>query len=159
MHVSKIICTFAPENKKVPKTYTKATRIMIGKCFNAKELTTKLKATIQATGRLGFTAGTIDQLRLTPMCSVLLAPDSDDRRTLYMAVLRYGREDAFNVISAGAYVYLNTKQLFDTIKMDYTKNTIIFDLERFEEGDEIMGGECYKMKARIKPRTTEDKEL
>jgi hypothetical protein len=131
---------------------------MIEQSFNAKDFTTKLKATIQRTGKLGFTAETISQLQLNSDCSILIAPDSDDKKVFYLGILREHREDAFTVLSAGKYIYLNTKQLFDKIKIDYVKSNFIFDMERFEDGDEVMGAECYKMKARIKPRTAEDKE-
>ena len=53
---------------------------MIAKRFNAKEFTVRLKATIQATGKLGFTQDTIDQLRLTSECSVFLAPDDENKK-------------------------------------------------------------------------------
>lgn len=131
---------------------------MIAKRFNAKEFTVRLKATIQATGKLGFTQDTIDQLKLTTACSVFLAPDDADKKVMYMGVLRDRREDAFPVLSSGKYLYLNTRQLFDTLKLDYTKNVYIFDLARLEEGDEEMESECYKMSMRSKERTNEDKE-
>ena len=35
----------------------------------------------------------------------------------------------------------------------------MFDLSRFEEGDEAMEAECYKMDLRWKERTNDDKEI
>ncbi len=131
---------------------------MIGKKFDAKVFTVRLKATIQSTGRLSFTFDTMEQLKLTTDCSVYLAPDDENKRAMYMAVVRERKEDAFPVLSSGKYVYLNTRQLFDTLKIDYTGNVNIFDLARFEEGDEVMEGECYKMLRRDRPRTSEDKD-
>ena len=125
---------------------------MIGQVFNAKEFTKKLKATIQATGKLGFTADTISQLQLTTDCSILIAPDSDDSQVLYMAVLRTIDESAFAVLKSGSYLYLNTKQLFDRLCIRYTKSTVMFDLSRFQEGDSVLGGECYKMTMRANPK-------
>lgn len=126
--------------------------------FDAKVYTVRLKATIQSSGRLGFTSDTIEQLKLTPECSIILAQDSDNKKVLYMAVLRERRDDAFPVLSAGKYVYLNTRQLFDTIKIDYVNLVNFFDITRFEEADEEMGGECYKMTLRNRLRTSEDKD-
>ena len=131
---------------------------MIGKKFDAKVYTVRLRATIQSTGRLGFTFDTMDQLKLTPDCSIYLAPDDENKRVMYMAVVRERKEDAFAVLSSGKYVYLNTRQLFDTLKIDYTNNVNFYDLARFEEGDEVMEGECYKMVRRDRPRTSEDKD-
>lgn len=131
---------------------------MLTRTFNAKEYTLRLKATIQATGKLGFTAETIKTLGLTPECSILLGPDDENEEIYYMGVLREKREDAFAVMSSGVYLYLNTKQLFDDMGIDYSERwTVMFDLSRFKEGDELMGCECYKMQMRKNPRTTEDK--
>ena len=37
---------------------------MLGQIFDAKELTQRLKATVQRTGKLGFTAETLDVLQI-----------------------------------------------------------------------------------------------
>lgn len=131
---------------------------MIAKRFDAQVYTVRLKATIQSTGRLGFTFDTMEMLKLTPECSITLAPDDSNKRIMYMGVLRERRDDAFPVLSAGKYVYLNTRQLFETLGIDFTTLVNFFDLSRFEEGDEIMEGECYKMVRRDRPRTSEDKD-
>ena len=55
---------------------------MIGKRFDAKIYTVRLKATIQSTGKLGFTADTMDQLKLTADCSVYLAPDDENKKVM-----------------------------------------------------------------------------
>jgi len=132
---------------------------MIAKRFNAKEFTVRLKATIQATGKLGFTQDTIDQLRLTSECSVFLAPDDENKKVMYMGVLRERMEDAFPVLSSGKYFYLNTTNLFKTLKLDFEHKVYMFDLSRFEEGDDAMEAECYKMDLRWKERTNDDKEI
>jgi hypothetical protein len=132
---------------------------MIAKRFNAKEFTVRLKATIQATGKLGFTQDTIDQLRLTSECSVFLAPDDENKKVMYMGVLRERMEDAFPVLSSGKYFYLNTTNLFKALKLDFEHKVYMFDLSRFEEGDDAMEAECYKMDLRWKERTNDDKEI
>lgn len=131
---------------------------MIAKRFNAKEFTVRLKATIQGTGKLGFTADTIETLRLTPECSIYLAPDDENRKVMYMGVLRERKEDAFPVLSSGKYFYLNTTNLFKSLKLDFEHKVYMFDLSRFGEGDDAMEAECYKMDMRWKERTTDDKE-
>lgn len=131
---------------------------MIAKKFNAKEFTTRLKATIQGTGKLGFTADTIEMLHLSSECSIYLAPDDENKKVMYMGVLRERKEDAFPVQSSGKYFYLNTTNLFKALKMDFVNKVYIFDISRFEEGDEAMEAECYKMDLRWKERTTEEKE-
>lgn len=132
---------------------------MIAKRFNAKEFTVRLKATIQATGKLGFTQDTIDQLRLTSDCSVYLAGDDENKKVMYMGVLRERKEDAFPVLSSGKYFYLNTTNLFKALKLDFEHKVYMFDLSRYEEGDEAMEAECYKMELRWKERSCDDKEI
>ncbi|MCR5533118.1 MAG: hypothetical protein K6F10_04480 [Paludibacteraceae bacterium] len=131
---------------------------MIGKRFDAKKYTVRLKATIQSTGKLGFTADTMNQLKLTPDCSIYLAPDDENKKIMYMGVARERKAEAFPVLSSGKYLYLNTRQLFDTLKIDYTNYVNIYDLARYEEGDETMESECYKMTLRNRLRTSEDKD-
>lgn len=131
---------------------------MIGQIFNAKDYTTRLKATIQSTGKLGFTAETISQLELNPNCSIFIAPDSDDEQTLYMGVCRHLDENAFPVLKSGIYYYLNTKQLFDKLGVRYVNATVMFDLARFEEGDAVLGCECYKMSMRTSARKSAEKK-
>ena len=131
---------------------------MLTTTFNAKNYTKRLKATIQATGKLGFTAETIKTLGLTTDCSIILGPDDENKSIYYMGILREHREDAFAVMSSGQYLFLNTKQLFDDMCIDYSaKWTVMFDLSRFKEGDEVMGCECYKMTMRKNPRNNEEK--
>ena len=132
---------------------------MLTKTFNAKDYTLRLKATIQATGKLGFTAETIKTLSLTSDCSVIIGPDDECKDVLYMGILREHREDAFPMLTSGQYLYLNTKQLFDELGLEYTKWTYMFDLSRYREGDEVTGGECYKMQMRKNARNSEDASM
>jgi len=130
---------------------------MIGQTFNAQEFTQKLKATIQRTGRIGFTAETISTLQLNADTYVRIAPDTEDKNTYYMAFVREEVEDGFKICRSGEYVFLQTKQLFDKIGLDYKKWNIMFDMNRFENGDQIMGGECYTMTLRKTERNKEEK--
>lgn len=132
-------------------------KLMIGQIFNAQEFSQKLKATIQRTGKLGFTAETITTLQLSPTSYVRIAPDTDDKNIFYLAVINQQIEDGFKVYRSGDYVYLQTKQLFDKIGLDYVKWNIMFDMSRYEDGDSPMGGACYMLNLRKKERTNDDK--
>ena len=131
---------------------------MITKKFNAKEFMVRLKATIQGTGKLGFTADTIDMLKLNSECSIYLAQDDENKKVMYMGVVRERKEGAFPVQSSGKYFYLNTTNLFKSLKMDFVSKVYMFDLSRFEEGDEAMESECYKMEMRWKERSNDEKD-
>lgn len=132
---------------------------MIGERINAKAYNLKLKATIQQTGKMGFNADAIEQLQINENKAVFLAPDTQEKNVLYMAVVEAeGNDTAFAVRKSGAYFYINTKQLFDQMEFNYAKQTIIFDLSRCAKYDEAIGGECYKMTSRIKPRTVDEND-
>ena len=88
----------------------------------------------------------------------MLAPDTSDKRLYYMAVVDRQSEETFPVRVSGQYFYINTKQLFDKLEVDYVNNSCIFDLVRCEKYDEQIGGECYKMCLRMNARTQDDVE-
>jgi len=129
---------------------------MIGTLFNAKEYSLKPKATIQQSGKLGFNRDAIDQLKISDGKGVILAPDTGDKKTYYMALVDEPTQQAFPVRVSGQYFYINTKQLFDKLEIDYTRNSCIFDLIRCDRYDEQIGGECYKMTLRMSVRTQDD---
>ena len=131
---------------------------MIGTIFNAQEYSLKPKATIQQSGKLGFNGDAIKQLKISEDNGIIIAQDSNDKKLFYMALTSNQNETAFPVRKSGLYFYINSKQLFDKLELDYTQKTYIFDLVRCNKFDQEIGGECYKMIMRENPRTQEDKE-
>ena len=129
---------------------------MLGQIFDAKELTQKLKATVQRTGKLGFTAETLEALNIHQGTYIRFAEDTESKRILWMGVLQEPADNAFPVNKAGTYSYLNTIKLFEKIGIDFKKKNCMYDMERAAEYDEAIGGECYKMILRTtdrKPQT------
>lgn len=129
---------------------------MLGQIFDAKELTQKLKATVQRTGKLGFTAETLEALNIHQGTYIRFAEDTESKRILWMGVLQEPADNAFPVNKAGTYFYLNTIKLFEKIGIDFKKKNCMYDMERAAEYDEAIGGECYKMILRTtdrKPQT------
>lgn len=105
----------------------------------------KLKATIQQTGRLGFTAETAEVLALSVQKSVQFARDDEGDKALYM-VLRDGQPDnSLRVMKAGKYFYLPTKQMFDAWGEDYINKVVMFDMVHVASLDAQFGGQVYKM--------------
>ena len=131
---------------------------MIGQIFNAKEFSLKPKATIQQSGKLGFNGDAIDQLKISEERGVVLAPDTNDKKVYYIAMVDTLSEQVFPVRVSGKYFYINTKQLFDKLEVDYPNYSCIFDLVRCDKYDESIGGECYKMTLRMSPRTQDEIE-
>lgn len=119
--------------------------------LSAKEFTSRLKATIQATGKLGFTDETAKALSLSSEKFIRIAYD-DETDVFYLAVMPGKDSDAFKVCSAGDYFYLPTTSLFRAMGVDFESTSIIFDLSRDSSLDETLGGIAYKMTKRIGER-------
>lgn len=127
--------------------------------LSAKDYEKKLKATIQRTGRLGFTDDTIEELGINETVRVKFAQDDEDNSKLFLIMTDGKDEDAFKVIKAGSYYYLNTKLLFNSLGYDFKNNTIMFDLARNAQLDEELKGKVYNMNIRIHKRKKEENEM
>ena len=119
--------------------------------LNAKQFTTKLKATIQFSGRLGFTEETANALDLSVGKFARFAQD-DEKNTLYLIIIDKASEDAFQIKSSSGYYYVPTKMMFDMLGFDYEHNTYMFDLIRQPSLDADLMGQAYLMKQRINKR-------
>lgn len=116
--------------------------------YSAKQYSAKLKVTIQATGKLGFTDDTAKELELSTQTYIKLGADESDPDVMYLVVLQEADDDAFKVCKAGDYYYLPTAVLFLSLGYDFRNKTIIFDLTRLREFDEELGGKVYKLNKR-----------
>lgn len=119
--------------------------------ISAKQFTTKLKATIQASGRLGFTEDTAKVLDFPSGKFVKFAQD-DENGILYLIIINEGSEDAFSIRESSGYFYVPAKQMFDMLGFDYENNNIMFDLIRQPSLDSDLTGQVYLMKQRINKR-------
>lgn len=127
--------------------------------ISAKRFATKLKATIQRSGRLGFTEETARYLNLADEKFAKFAQD-DESGTLYLIILDMRDEDSFDIRSSSGYYYVSAKMMFDSLGMDYEKNVIMFDLVRKPSLDETLEGQVFLMKSRIsKRKETKDDEI
>lgn len=118
--------------------------------YKNESSTSKLKATVQKTGKLGFTEATSRHLKFGESSVVQFAEDDQNKGTLYLINAPDSHDEtAFKVCKAGRYFYVNAKALFDKLGLDYESNTIIFDLKRVIEYTDM---EVYKMKKRVLPR-------
>ena len=136
LDVYELFCTFAAKYF-----------VMTIKILSAKNFATKLKATIQASGRLGFTAETATALDLKSGKFAKFAKD-DENDELYLIIINEGSEDAFSVRESSGYFYVPTKVMFDTLGFDYENGNIMFDLVRQPSLDNDLQGQVYRMKQR-----------
>ena len=121
------------------------------KVLSAKKFAITLKATIQASGRLGFTADTAKALDLQSGKFAKFAQD-DENNSLYLIIIDKASEDAFQIRLSSGYYYVPTKMMFDMLGFDYEHNTIMFDLIRQPSLDADLMGQAYLMKQRINKR-------
>ena len=127
--------------------------------ISAKRFATKLKATIQRSGRLGFTEETARYTNLAEEKFAKFAQD-DESGTLYLIIHDTRDEDSFEIRSSSGYYYVPAKMMFDSLGMDYEKNVIMFDLVRKPSLDETLEGQVFLMKTRIsKRKETKDDEI
>ena len=115
--------------------------------LSAKQFATKLKATIQASGRLGFTSETATALGLASGKFAKFAKD-DENNALYLIIINEGSEDAFSIRESSGYYYVPTKVMFDTLGFNYENGNIMFDLVRKPSLDDDLQGQVYRMKQR-----------
>lgn len=111
------------------------------------QFSVRLKATIQATGKLGFTNETANCLNLQIGNAVKFAKD-DETEELYLIIANDNTTNTLKVCKSGMYYYIQTKLMFDAFGYDYKNKTIIFDLTRKNDLDESLNGKVYKMNKR-----------
>ena len=126
------------------------------KILSAKQFAIKLKATIQASGRLGFTSETATALDFKSGKFAKFAQE-DENKSLYLIITDEGSEDAFSIRENGGYYYIATKVMFDTLGYNYENGNIMFDLIRQPSLDDDLQGQVFFMKQRpIKNKEKKD---
>ena len=119
--------------------------------ISAKQFAIKLKATIQYSGRLGFTEETAKALGLESEKFATFAKD-EEKNILYLIITDENSDDAFPIKLSSGYYYVPTKMMFDMLGFDYEHNTYMFDLIRQPSLDADLMGQAYLMKQRINKR-------
>lgn len=127
--------------------------------IRTKDFNVKLKVTIHSSGRLGFTADTAKALNLSSNLYVKFAKDDEDEKSLYLILVKDPDDDAFRVIKSGAYYYIPTTLMFESLGFDYKKYNIMFDMIRMPDLDAFLEGQVYKLNKRIVMRKEREKNI
>ena len=109
-----------------------------------------LKATIHATGKLGFSIGAIKAMNISDSNFIQIALNTEDKNdnNIYVFLTKKEDENTYRISKAGDYYYVNTKALFDKLEIDYRKKKIMFDVVEIEyEGEKV-----FKLVRREKDR-------
>lgn len=89
-----------------------------------------IKATVHQSGKLGFSRAAIDKLNLKSNTYIKIGTNSEDKNDncVYMIVNNEEDESSMKISKAGEYYYLNMKDFFNELGLDYKRKTIIFDI-------------------------------
>jgi len=120
------------------------------KFFNPESLDKNLKATVHKSGKMGFTIEAASKMDLNSEKSLSIGINEDDieDKNLYVVINPTKQKDAFSILKAGSYYYVNTKPLFNNLKFDYLRKNISFEISE----DEIENMKIFIFKTKEKDR-------
>lgn len=109
-----------------------------------------VKATIHQSGKLGFSQAAIDKLNLSQNTYIMIGTNKENKKdnNIYMAISKESNDLAIKVNKAGNYYYLNTKDFFNEIGVDYKSKSVIYDIVDISSNNE----KIYKLVPREKDR-------
>jgi len=104
------------------------------KFYNAKENSVIVKATTHKSGKIGFSTGAKNLMKLEANRYFKVGVNSDDSsdKSLYLQPVQKDEEGAFTVNKAGSYYYLRVKQILDDMKVKYEESGIIYNIKEIE---------------------------
>jgi hypothetical protein len=125
------------------------------KILQASNYTKNIKCSIHLSGKLGFSSSAINLLKLDQNKYIAFGVNEEDEKdpNLYMFLYKEEHNEAFKIIKAGNYYYLNTKKMFDEIGLDYKNTNYIFDIIEIEYEKQ----KIYKLNRREYDRKPKDK--
>ena len=93
-----------------------------------------VKATIHVNGKMGFSKSAIKKFGLEEGKFLKMGVNTEDTsdENLYVIVKNFDDGESLKIHKAGQYYYVNSKPLFDSLKIDYKNKKIIYDVEDFE---------------------------
>lgn len=88
------------------------------------------KATVHRSGKLGFSQGAKELMRLTGKSFIKVGKNKEDSKdsSLYVLVVEEEAEDTIKISKAGSYYFANTKALFEEMNLDYKSKKVIYDI-------------------------------
>jgi len=121
------------------------------KFFTPKIMRGRVKCTVHSNGKLGFSQAAIKRFGINDNHYAKIGINEEDVKdtSLYMLLTRTPDEESFKINSAGNYYYLNTRNLFDELNIDYKKMKIIYDIEEIKHENQII----YKLNRRVLDRS------
>ena len=97
-----------------------------------KEINTVAKITIHKSGKMGFSRGASELLRLDVNKYAKFGFNED--KDFFIVTTQESDDSTFSISKAGEYYYILAKSLLQEIGIDYTsRDTTIFDIKRTNE--------------------------
>lgn len=126
--------------------------------FKPKDFEGNMKATIHITGKLGFTDAAIKKIGLSEKKGIKIGHNTRDKndKNLYVVFTEEVEEDSFKINKAGAYYYVNTKALFDSMEVPYITKRISYDIIPTEIGGMKVYKFMYKEKLKADDKENDD---
>lgn len=107
-----------------------------------KEINTVAKITIHKSGKMGFSRGASELLKLDVNKYAKFGFNED--KDFFIVITQESDDSTFSISKAGEYYYILAKSLLQEIGIDYTsKDTTIFDIKRTNEEN------IYKLNKRV----------
>lgn len=129
------------------------------KLLSVKDYSSKLRLTVQSSGKLCFTEETARILAVAERMPVRFSLDEEaEGGQLYMTIAGEGDQDAFLVRKSGKTMYLPASGLLDGLGIDYKTNAVSFHLVRAAALDEELKGVTYRMNKVVAQRKEDRKE-
>lgn len=100
--------------------------------LDATRLSKSAKATIQSSGRLGFSGEAIKLMELKENQTILILKDNDSN-DLAAVVVEGEDKRGFFLKRSGTHCYLRMKNYFDQAGIDYKKRRVMFDITQLDE--------------------------
>jgi len=98
------------------------------------------KATIHQSGKLGFSQAAINLLKVDKNSYIKIATNAEDKKdtNLYILITKVMDDESLKVNKAGEYFYLNTKDFFNELGLDYRRKRIIYDIVEIKTGEQVI---------------------
>lgn len=134
----------------------------MSKAVDARRFSLHAKATVQRTGKLGFS---MEAAELLGLKECKRETESGNKRIVlqeignhdWLAVIvNGGDERGFKIQKGGDYYYLNMRQYFKALGIDYLNNRVIYDITATSEAYE--GNTVYLFKFRQHPNRRKEDE-
>jgi len=120
--------------------------------------TSKPKATIHVTGKLGFNMEAVKYMNINDGAYFRIARNKEtgDKKDLYFVPAPSGTQGAVKVAKAGQYYYMNLGALFTQMNLEYDKKTIAFDISKLDYNGTDIFLLTKRRKETIREKKTED---